>query len=238
MKKCFALLALLVVQAAHVFAQDTDGPSKQSEITKPSRDFVMLQFTYNNWAQKPDSIKNGGFGRGFNGYVCYDFPLGGKKKTNFSFAAGIGISTANIYFDNQQINFTDTGTKGQQVSFSPESKSYSKYKITTAYLTAPFELRYFGNKTNRNKGFKAAIGLTVGTLVGAHTKGVYKVEGSKVADKVNTKRYIAPWSFAGTARIGWGNFSVFGSYNFTQMFKEDQGPAVTPYSVGLCITGL
>jgi len=237
MKKCFALLALLIVQAAHVFAQDTDGPNKLSEIQKPSRDFVMLQFTYNNWAKKPDSINTGGLSRGFNGYICYDFPLG-KKKSNFSFAAGIGISTANIYLDNQQINLTDTGTKGQEVSFSAESKDYSKYKITTAYLTAPFELRYFGNKNNRNKGFKAAIGMTVGTLVGAHTKGVYKVEGSKVADKVNTKRYIAPWSFAGTVRIGWGNFSAFGSYNFTTLFKEGQGPDVVPYSIGLCLTGL
>lgn len=235
MKKCFALLALLIVHAAPIFAQDTDGPAEKTQIQKPSRDFIMLQFTYNNWASKPDSVKTGGIGRGFNAYVCYDFPI---SKSNFSFAAGIGISTANVYLDNQQMNFTDTGAKGSQVSFSPESKDYKKYKITTANLTAPFELRYFGNKYNRNKGFKAAIGLTVGTLVGAHTKGVYKVEGTKTADKVDTKRYLNTWSFAGTARIGWGNFSLFGSYNLTTLFKENMGPDMVPYSIGLCVTGL
>ena len=46
---------------------------------------------------KPDSVATTGFGRGFNGYICYDFPLG---KSNFSFAAGIGIGTSNIYLNN------------------------------------------------------------------------------------------------------------------------------------------
>jgi len=80
--------------------------------------------------------------------------------------------------------------------------------------------------------------LRVGTLVGAHTKGTYKVEGTKMTDKINTKRYLENWRFAGTARIGWGNFSLMGTYNLNALFKEGMGPDVVPYSIGLCITGL
>ncbi len=234
MKRCLAMLALMIAPASFLYAQE-DTKKTISDIQKPSRDFVMLQFTYNNWENMPDSIKTKGIGRGFNAYLCYDFPI---AKSHFSFAAGIGIGISNIYFKDQELGFKDTGVSGQQVSFLPESIDYKRYKLTTTYLEAPFELRYFGNKANRNRGFKAAVGLKVGTIVGAHTKGRYTLEGTKMTEKVNTRRYFETWSFAGTARAGWGNFSIVGSYNLTNLFKENQGPGVVPYSIGICISGL
>lgn len=236
MRKCLALLALFLAPAAYTQAQEVVQGSTNTtpEVQKPSRDFVMIQFTYDGW-MKPDSIRTTGFGRGFNAYLCYDFPIG---KSNFSFAAGLGIGTSNIFLDNQELSLTDTGSLAGAARFLPESRDYSKYKLTTAYLEAPFELRFFGNKVNRNKGFKAAIGLRVGSLLSGHTKGSFRVEGSKFREKENTKRYFEPWRFAGTARIGWGNITLFGSYNLNTVFKPDVGPPITPYSLGICITGL
>ncbi len=233
MFKQIALLALLSLSSTVLLAQDVEkGSNKKTIVEKPSRDFVMFQLNYEAW-MKPDSVKTSGIGRGVNVYLCYDFPI---KKSNFSFAAGIGIGTANIYLDNQKINVTrDTGLYSDQATFEADTK-YKRYKLTTAYLEAPFELRFFGNKENRNKGFKMAAGLRVGTLVGAHTKGKY--DGIKISDKVNTKRYLETWRFAATARIGWGNFSIMGTYNLTNLYKENTGPEITPYSLGICLTGL
>ncbi len=237
MHQRLALLAVFLVSSFQMWAQDVDrsGSTEKSSISKPSRDFVMLQFTYEGWTNTPDSINTTGLGRGFNGYICYDWPLG---KSNFSFAAGVGIGTSNIYFGDQQIILTDTGALGTEARFIPEQHPYKKFKLTTAYLEAPFELRFFGNKENRNRGFKAALGLRVGTLVGAHTKSRRDVEGVKVVEKVNTKRYLENWRFAGTVRLGWGNFTLLGTYNLNQLFRAGMGPEVTPYSVGLCISGL
>jgi hypothetical protein len=231
------LMLLALFLAAPAFAQSNVAPKEDAAavISKPSRDFVMLQFTYESWAQVPDSVKIGGFGRGFNGYLCYDFPI---QKSHFSFAAGIGVGTSNIYFQDQQLGLTDTGARGDQVSFQKESYDYKKYKLTTAYLEAPFELRYYGNISNRNRGFKAAIGMRAGTLVGAHVKSSRTVEGTKVVEKVNTKRYLDKWRFSATARVGWGNFTLFGSYNLNTLFKDGSGPGVVPYSIGLCLSGL
>lgn len=205
-----------------------------SDVEKPAQDHLMLQFTYENWTNVPDSIKVGGLSRGFNGYLCYDFPI---QNSNFSFAAGIGVGTSNIFIQNQELILTDTGADAG-VRFVPESRDFKKYKLTTAYLEAPFEIRFFGNKLNRNKGFKAALGFRVGTLVGAHTKSKYSIGGSKVNEKFNTRRFMETWRFAGTVRVGYGNFSLFGSYNLGPLFKENSGPQVTPYSVGICISGL
>lgn len=246
MRKIFAIIALLFICSASLMAQQGPGPSgltlnvssKDSlpPITKSARDFVLLQFGYTNWITKPDSIKTKPFAYSFNAFLCYDFPI---KKTKMSFAAGLGITTTSTYLDKQIIKVDNTDTAGYEATFIKDSAiGYKRYKFTTAYISAPFELRYFSNINNRNKGFKAAIGLQVGTLLGAHTKGLRGVEGSNIKDKVNTKRYITPWNFAATARVGWGNFSIYGSYNLTNVFKDNAGPAITPMSLGICLTGL
>ena len=243
MRKFLAVLALLMVPACFAMAQDaTDKTEKMNSsaapapIVKPSRDFVMLQLYYINWATKPDSVKTKTFGYGFNGYLCYDFPI---KKTKLSFAAGLGVNVNVVYLDQQVMSFNDTAAAySSAVRFLPDTNHYKRYKFVTTYLTAPFELRYFANSNNRNKGFKAAIGMEIGTLLGAHTKALTSVDGTNIKYKVDTKRYVTPWNFAATARVGWGNFSLFGSYNLTNVFKESAGPPITPISVGICLTGL
>ena len=240
MRRVLALLVFLLIPSSLLLAQDAtdkmNGNATPPPIVKPSRDFVMIDLTYNNWIKKPDTVKTKTIGYGFNAYLCYDFPI---KKTKLSFAAGLGISASVTYLNQQVIANTDTITAlASQAHFLADTFHYKRYKFVTAYLTAPFELRYFNNKLNRNKGFKAAIGMQIGTLLGAHTKGVTSKGGINVKDKIDTKRYVSPWNFAATARVGWGNFSLFGSYNLTTVFKENAGPPITPMSVGICITGL
>jgi hypothetical protein len=234
MYKRFALLlSVLFFQSLGLYAQDAS--ENKSTIKKPSRDFVMLQFTYDNWLNTPDSIKLSGLGHGVNLYLCYDFPI---AKSNFSFAAGIGVGTSTVYLGNdQELVLTDTGSAAV-ARFSPESKAYKKFKFNTTYLEAPFELRFYGNKDNRNVGFKAAIGMRVGTLLGGHTKGRYSVNGAKMTDKISSKRFMETWRYAATVRLGWGNFTLMGAYSFGSVFKDGQGPQVNPISLGLCITGL
>ncbi len=239
MQKIIALLALSLIPSSTLLAQDAvekmNSNATPPPIVKPARDFLMLQFTYNNWLNKPDSVKVKSFNYGFNGYICYDFPI---KNTKLSFATGIGLSSSVTYLNSQVIANTDTGALGSSARFIPDTKGYKRYKFATTYFQAPFELRYYSNTQNRNKAFKVAVGLQIGTLLGAHTKGLYSVEGTNVKDKISTKRYITPWNFAATARIGWGNFSVFGTYNLTPVFKDKLGPPITPMAVGICLTGL
>lgn len=234
MQQRLLLVAILVFSSVFSQAQDVEkAATNKSVLSKPSRDFIMLQFTYEGWS-RPDSIRTTGLGRGFNAYLCYDFPI---SKSNFSFAAGIGIGSSNIYLDNQQIMLTDTGAAAQ-ARFINETTDYKRYKLTTAYLEAPFELRFFSDKNNRNRGFKMAVGFRAGTLVGAHTKGRGAVAGTKVIDKENTRRFFENWRFSATARLGYGNFTLMGTYNLNSMFKPGAGPQITPYSIGLCISGL
>lgn len=246
MRHFFAVTALLLLCATGLRAQDgkshniyINGLDSLPKVTKPARDFVMVQFGYTHWETTPDTTRlmpeKKPFAYTFNAYLCYDFPI---KKTKLSFAAGLGINTSVTYLNKQRISVTDVDTNGMDASFVPDTTNYKRYKFNTAYLQAPFELRYYGNTNNRNKGFKAAIGMQVGTLLGGHTKMLRGVEGNNIKDKQNFKRYLSPWNFAATARVGWGNFSVFGSYNITPVFKDNAGPIITPITMGICLSGL
>jgi hypothetical protein len=41
-----------------------------------------------------------------------------------------------------------------------------------------------------------------------------------------------------TGRVGYGHFSLFGSYQLTTLFKDGFGPSVRPFSIGLTLSGL
>jgi hypothetical protein len=238
MRKSLAFLALLFLPVS-LFAQDVVANNTNStpEVVKPSRDFLMVQFGYTNLASKPDSVKTKGFGHSLTVAVCYDFPI---KKTHLSFAAGLGVTATAIYLNKQAFTTKDTGALGAATRVVPitDTAGYKRSKFGTAYLTAPFELRYFADNHNRNRGFKAAAGVQVGWLLGSDGKQVNSVDGSIVKDKTNSKRYVSTWNFAATARIGWGNFAIYGSYNLTTIFKDLQGPPLTPYTIGFAVTGL
>ena len=237
MMKRVAILAVLILQSSLLFAQDLDKSSINSTpaIVKPARDFLMVNFGYNGWASKPDTVKLKSFGYNFSAALCYDFPI---NKSHLSFAPGLGISTNVVYLDGQVLPFTDTGALASSAHFLPDTSHYKRYKFVTTYLQAPFELRYFGNKQNRNQGFKAAIGIDVGLLLGSHTKGILPVNGVDVNIKQASKEYQNIWNMAAHVRVGWGHITLFGSYNVTTLFKQNEGPKITPFSVGLSLTGL
>lgn len=239
MKKLLGLFALALCLSCFSFGQDVKTDNGKKNIIKPSRDFVMLNLTYDGWANVPGDIKIGGISRGISGYLCYDFPI---AKSHFSFAAGLGLSSNNIYFKDQ-VAVMNTGSGAiqfQNVDTVDGNNFYKKSKLNTTYLEAPFELRFFANKENRNRGFKAALGMHVGLLVGAHTKVKHSAPDMSevIVEKVNTRRYLQTWRFAPSLRIGWGNFSLYGTYNISQLFNAGAGPEIFPYSVGICISGL
>jgi hypothetical protein len=197
----------------------------------------MIQFGYTGWAGAPDTAKPSGFSRTFNMYFLFDFPF--KSNPKLSVAIGPGIGTDNIFFDNTTIDLKNR----RQIEFNRDTvTSYKKYKLQTGYLEAPIEFRYSSNPSNMNSGFKAAIGVKVGTIIEAKTKA--KVDKDAAGEggyvyKVKDKQFFNSYRMVGTMRVGYGNFTVFGTYTLSEMFKEGQGPlGIRPWTIGLTLSGL
>ncbi len=224
-------LSTLLILSLWGTAQEVESSSK-SLYQSPASDFFMIHIQNEIWNDKPDSIKKKAYSPSVGIYINKDFPI---NNSNFSVSVGLGISASNVNFENNQVMYFKDSS---EIKFYDTISTYKKYKYNQAYLELPVELRYFGNKLNRNKGFKAALGLKVANLLSAHTRMVYNEGADKYREKLSTKRFAEKWRLTPYLRMGWGNFALMASYQITSVFELDKGPAIYPLSFGFSITGL
>ena len=161
---------MLLTTFAMAKAQDTTKPKKiwqKIDLSNRANDHFMLQYGYDSWGSVPDSINTSGFSRHFNVYVMLDKPF--KTNPHFSVGFGLGIGSSNIFFQNTYIDLKSRTTTLPFRDVSAENH-FKKYKLNTTFLELPLEFRYVSNPVTPDKGFKAAVGAKVGTLLSAHTK--------------------------------------------------------------------
>lgn len=232
-------------------AQETPPAKKTkkkdwSKVTLAGRanDHFMIQYGITNWASKPDSINTSGASRSFNFYIMIDMPF--KTDPRFSVAFGPGIGTDHMFF--KATNITTTNHQNPlRFQNLADTNHFEKYKLTNAFLELPIELRFTKNPLKSDKSFKIAIGAKVGVQVSAMTKGKRWVDKNenivtgfddKYVQKNKDKYFFNGNRLVGMFRVGYGNLSLYGSYQLGSLVKDGLGPQVKPYSIGLTISGL
>ena len=220
----------------------TVGKKDWSKVTLNNRsgDHLVIQLGYEGWAGKPDSIRTKSLSRSLNVYFMLDFPF--KTDPRWSVAIGAGISSSNIYFDKMILDIAGSGARLNFRNVA-DTNQFKKYKLANTYAEAPLEIRFSANPENSSASFKVALGAKIGTMLNAHTKGknLQTKGGSTINNftvKEISKRYFNTTRLSGTARVGYGNFTLFGSYQITNLLKDGAGPVIHPYTVGLTLSGL
>jgi hypothetical protein len=244
MKKIvFVVISCLFFSMA--FSQETEPAATNSNkvtFTNRTGDHLMIQLSTDHWSGMPDSISShqSGFSRGFNAYVMLNKPFKGSPK--LSLGIGLGISTSNISFKKMDV---DLKAAPGLLPFTAldSANHFKKYKLATSFLEIPLEFRYTSKPNNPNKSVKAALGLKVGTLVNAHTKGktLQDKNGTILnafVEKENSKRFLNSTHFMATARVGYGIFSLFGSYQLNKLLKDGAGSDIKLYQIGITLSGL
>lgn len=247
MKKLFLLLIGFCF-ATFISAQETPTTKKKDwskvRLTNRANDHFLLQYGITNWSGKPDSINTKGFSRTFNFYVMVDMPF--KTDPRFSVAAGPGIGVDNIFFEATNLTTTNH-TNPLAFQNVKDTNHFDKYKLVNAFLELPVELRFSSNPENSNKSFKIALGAKVGVQVSSHTKGKRWVDKNgdlipgfddKYVRKDKDKFFFNGNRLVGMMRVGYGNLSLFGTYQIGSLIKEGLGPQVKPYTIGLTLSGL
>jgi hypothetical protein len=247
MKK-IVLVFLTVVSATFAIAQETPKKKDFSKINiDRAGDHIMLQLSSDQWAGIPDSISTNkkGFSRGINVAVMFDR----RFKTNplWSVAFGLGISNSNIFFKNMGqapygIGVSSPGNP--TLTFTQTTgEHFKKYKLATTYLEIPIEIRYTDNPADENNSWKFAFGVKLGVLLDAHTKGkiLQDFNGATInsgyIEKESGTRYFDATRVAATARVGYGHYSLFGSYSITGLLKNGSAQ-LHPYQIGITLSGL
>lgn len=244
MKK--TLLLLLGISGTMLAMAQKETKTKQDwskiDISSRSADHFMIQFGGDSWSGRPDSVRTGGFSRHFNFYFMVDKPF--KTNPHFSVGLGAGIGTSNIFFNNTKVDIKSNAAKLPFTSVDSVDH-FKKNKLTTIFLEAPVELRYFANPANPNKSWKAAIGVKVGTLLKAYTKDKNLVNkngasiyGPSYIVKESNKKFINGTMLAVTGRVGYGIFSLDAGYQVTGVLKDGVGPSMHKFSIGITISGL
>ncbi len=240
MRKLSALVAVLLLSIS-VIAQEDPSKKKDIDVSRAG-DHIMVQLGLNGLQGAPDSIKNymKGFQRSANIYVMFDKKF--KGNPHLSVAIGAGIGTNNYYFKNMVVEIGSTNPVLPFVR-TDSAQNFKKYKMSTTFLEVPLELRYTAKPDMPNKSIKAAIGVKAGTMLSAKTKGkiLRDIDGSVINNytvKTITKSYFNTTRLAGTARIGYGMFSLFGVYSFSGLFKDGVAAEMNSIQVGLAISGL
>lgn len=244
MKIFITLFACFIFVGA--FAQQDsvapERPVRKIDLSNRPGDHVMIQLSSDHWTGMPDSIASHqeGFSRGLNIYVMTNKSFKGDPR--FSVGIGIGVGSSNIFFKRYSVDIKSSLDKLPFTALD-STDHFKKYKISTSYLEVPVELRFTSKPETPAKSLKFALGAKVGTLINAHTKGkTLQNKNNQTINsylqKENSKKFFNSTRLMGTARIGYGVFSLFGSYQLNNILKDGTGPDMKLYQVGLTISGL
>ncbi|GAB3420198.1 porin family protein [Niabella aquatica] len=223
---------------ALVVSEPVKKPKKKYNLSNRANDHFLLQLGYTSWLDAPDSIQTKGFSRSINAYFMLDFPF--KTNQHLSAAVGLGIGSDHVFLDGQ---FADVKGKTATLRFNGLDTStvgIKKCKVVTTYAELPVELRYVANPEQSDKSFKMALGVKVGTMLkgGTRSRITEPTSSPNYLLKESSKNYFNTTRIVGTARIGLGHFTLFGTYQFTSLLKTGMGPQLKPVTVGLSFGGL
>ena len=243
MKK-LSFLLLFIFIASVVFAQNTTtnpiATSTPKKIKKDKGDRIVLDIFSDLWQGTPSIIEVKKFNPSANVLLFKDFPI---TKSPVSFAVGLGFDAHN--FNSNGVPVYDTSlTKTFFVKLSDtlqdgSDRSYTKNKMTVAYLDLPVEVR-FRTMNETGKKFKFAIGFKAGILINKHTKYKGKYFENNEVHNGKTKSHdikgLEDFRYGITARVGYGMYNLMFYYSLTSVFAKNKGPQIFPVSVGISLT--
>jgi hypothetical protein len=165
-------------------------------------------------------------------FAQYSMNLIGEK---FGLVTGLGLEWNFYRFDNDNSILENTTTGIIEERILDADWNVEKSKLSTTYATLPLLLEFHSSSHNHN-GFVISAGVIGGLKLGSNTKVVYKENGDKNKDKTKDDFNLAPFRYGVHARIGVGDWMVYGTYYFTSIFESDKGPELYPISVGIALS--
>lgn len=217
------LLAFSIPAAAQVSEPGAESayppPNKGRQPNIPGT--FVVELGINGAPDAPERFDLGAWGsRTINIYYTYELQV---LQSKFSVVPGIGLSLERFKFKNG----ATLGYRSDSLKLLIPSESgilgLRKSHLVTNYIDIPVELRFTSNPSDPNRAFKAAIGGRVGYLYDSFSKIKYKVEGETRHLKDKQSWNLTQFRYGVYAKLGIGNFSLFGYYNLTPLFEDDKG---------------
>lgn len=154
-----------------------------------------------------------------------------KLIKNFaSLQYGVGFEMFNFRFE-KNISFRED--VAGKIKY--DNINFSKNKLFVKYLTVPVKLN-FNLSPGSSKPLHASIGMSAGYLLKARNKQISAERGK---EKYNGTFNLNNWRVATIGELGFGNFTLYGSYSHTNLFDDQQSILqLTPIAIGIKLSDL
>ena len=154
-----------------------------------------------------------------------------KLIKNFvSLQYGVGLEMFNFRFE-KNISFRED--VAGKIKY--DNVNFSKNKLFVEYLTVPVKLN-FNLSPGASKPLHVSIGMSAGYLLKARNKQISAERGK---EKYNGTFNLNNWRVASIAELGFGNFTLYGSYSHTNLFdKQETILNLTPIAIGIKLSDL
>jgi len=152
------------------------------------------------------------------------------KEQRIGIVSGLGFQWNNYKFDNPVT--IDKLENGIIFPSNIEENDYKKSKLTVSYLTVPLLLEFQIPANNGIDKVYLAGGVVGGLNLGSHTK--IKNDNTKTKDRGSFD--INPFKCSAIARVGLEDFSFYATYGLTTLFKDNKGPELYPFTIGICLS--
>lgn len=228
MKKIIFLGVVLL--SINLFAQDNSTALKQGVANYVSReDKLILNFTSDNWSGLPSRFTGKAIrSRGFSFLLMNDRMNATGK---FGLGMGLGFMSQNVHTDAMVMDTTANETEASLQKI-PDSLNYDLNKLSLNFINAALELRFRTKLNKHGERFKLSLGVIAGVLIQSHTK--YEDDNGKF--KTYHVKHLNKFQYGFSGRIGYDNYAVMGYYSMVDVFKDGEGPPLTPFSIGISFT--
>lgn len=154
-------------------------------------------------------------------------------RNNLNLGTGLGLTWYHYNFKN---NYTLASNVPFQTSAFDSTRNFSRNRLNMCYVNVPLFLEYNSNNNDADHSFHVAAGMQFGyNIFRNKLKQRFEMDGQTQKRVFKDSYNVNPFRFDAIARIGYGDFTLFGSYSLTPLFEREKGPVFYPWSAGISL---
>ncbi len=152
----------------------------------------------------------------------------------FGMVSGLGIQWTNYHLSNDVIlQHGSDGLYHEDSAFDLRTN-----RLRVFQLNVPLMMELQLQDANTWSRFYFSAGVQAGFRLRSHTKVEYRDdEGSSHTDREREDFHLVPVRMDLIGQLGWGRLNFFATYALNSMFKDDRGPELSPFSIGIRLIG-
>lgn len=209
-----------------------------AQLSERNRDLFIYDLTQPQYLNAATGIDQVWYSNGHNLSLMGEW----MPSRSFGFGFGLGYTSEN-YHNNLRISTSQASGK-EVYELLPDS-AFSSISQNVKYLYLPLEIRIRGGKISKDWVFRLTLGARAGVRIGSEAR--YETEEVKLEyqNLGDLNRFRADLY----ARIGYGPFSLYASYGFTELYtggtlteaengeiKQNQMSDIRPLALGISLS--